>query len=114
MKKLNKNKFFAEKWIWITGATSGIGAALALELNALGAKLVLSGRNEDLLLQVKKKCNEALIVPFDLKNPEEITQAANLVLEQVRPPCSLRCSILGAQSNKSNTEPGAARGYNCS
>ena len=33
------------KVVWITGASSGIGKALAIQLDSLGAKLVLSSRN---------------------------------------------------------------------
>nr|MBK9652524.1 SDR family NAD(P)-dependent oxidoreductase [Bacteroidota bacterium] len=33
------------KVIWITGASSGMGEALALEANSLGAKVIISARN---------------------------------------------------------------------
>ena len=42
--------------IWITGASTGIGAGCAIEAAKLGAKLVLSARNEVLLQEVKQKC----------------------------------------------------------
>ena len=42
--------------IWITGASTGIGQSCALEAAKLGAKLVLSARNEVLLQEVKEKC----------------------------------------------------------
>ena len=35
------------KVVWITGASSGIGEALAYQLNELGTKLIISSRNRD-------------------------------------------------------------------
>ncbi len=47
---------FKNKVIWITGASSGIGKALALEFSKLDAKLILSSRNESTLNEVKGLC----------------------------------------------------------
>ena len=44
------------KVVWVTGASTGIGAALAVEASQLGAKLVISARSEDKLQDVRKKC----------------------------------------------------------
>ena len=51
---------------WITGASSGIGAALARALSARGAKLILSGRNVAALEAVAADCaTESLVLPFE-------------------------------------------------
>ena len=55
------------KIIWITGASSGIGEALAYVLATKNCKLILSGRNMEALEKVKLKCNgEVVLLPFDL------------------------------------------------
>ncbi len=59
------------KVVWITGASSGIGLALAEELYNEGAKLVISARNESQLIELKNKFpikENCLVLPFDLKN----------------------------------------------
>lgn len=58
---------FQDKVWWITGASSGIGAALARSLAARGAKLILSGRNESALAAVSEKNDKStLVLPFEV------------------------------------------------
>jgi len=47
---------FDQKIIWITGASSGIGRELALQLSKYNCKLILSARRPDVLEAVKLKC----------------------------------------------------------
>jgi short-subunit dehydrogenase len=66
---------FAGKVAWITGASSGIGAALARELAARGAHLVLSGRDEARLAEVAADCGETLLLPFDVRDEAALADA---------------------------------------
>jgi len=57
---------FEGKCWWMTGASSGIGAALAGALAGKGARLVLSGRNVDALNELAVACKTAtLVLPFE-------------------------------------------------
>ena len=57
---------FENQTIWITGASSGIGEALAKVLAAKGAKLILSGRKVPELERVNQACGGGhLILPFE-------------------------------------------------
>ncbi len=63
------------KVAWITGASSGIGAALARELSARGAHVVLSGRNEERLAEIAADCGETLILAFDVRDDAALAEA---------------------------------------
>ena len=56
----------------ITGASSGIGAATAVEASRQGYRLVLASRREDALEEVASRCEgETLTVPVDVTSWEE-------------------------------------------
>jgi dehydrogenase/reductase SDR family protein 7B len=50
------DNYFNGRVVWITGASSGIGEALAYELSNAGARLILSSRRMDELERVKQGC----------------------------------------------------------
>ena len=53
--------------VWVTGASSGIGEGLALELSKHGAMVVVSARREGDLYRVAKACGtDAMVVPMDV------------------------------------------------
>lgn len=56
---------FSGKAVWITGASSGIGAALAVALAAEGASIILSGRRADALAAVAARCPGSRCLAFD-------------------------------------------------
>lgn len=67
-----KQHEFEDKVIWITGASQGIGKALANEFACLGAKLILSSRREAELERVKAGLSGknaphgVMILPLDI------------------------------------------------
>jgi short-subunit dehydrogenase len=50
---------FANRRVWITGASSGIGRAMALAFASRGARVVLSARRRDALEVVQAECGGA-------------------------------------------------------
>ena len=63
-----ENDYFHKKRIWITGASSGIGRAVALELAQRGAKVAISARNEKMLNDVAQQigADKVLVVPLNV------------------------------------------------
>jgi NADP-dependent 3-hydroxy acid dehydrogenase YdfG len=57
---------YSGKVVVITGASSGIGAALARELDARGARLVLAARSAEPLQAVADSCRDAVAVVTDV------------------------------------------------
>ena len=67
--------------LWIVGASSGIGAALARQLGEAGARLALSARREDALREVNGE-RDGLLLPFDVTDRETLRAARDRLLDQ--------------------------------
>lgn len=74
--------------VWITGASTGIGAALALRLARAGVKLAISARSAQKLEEVKQACvdtggvegDDVLVVPLDMTHYHQQQAAFDTVL----------------------------------
>lgn len=67
--------------VWITGASSGIGEALAREFAREGARVLLSARNRGELERVAKSIGEAaLVLPLDLEDVGSLHEKAESAL----------------------------------
>lgn len=82
-----KQAGFKNKVIWITGASSGIGEALAVAFAGEGARLVLSARRENELDRVAGRCQEAglpeqevMVLPLDISDTDALPAATDKVL----------------------------------
>ncbi|RYY20509.1 MAG: SDR family oxidoreductase [Chitinophagaceae bacterium] len=71
---------FSSKTIVVTGASSGAGKAIALELASRGAKLVLAARRKEALEELSHECEAlgglALAVPTDMTVIDDIKSLA--------------------------------------
>ena len=75
---------FQNKVAWITGASSGIGKELAIQLDKKGALLVLSARNEEELnnLNTQLKGDNHLVLPLDLMEPDTFERLTSQVISK--------------------------------
>ena len=77
---------FGGKVIWITGASSGIGKAVAIEISKDKAHLILSGRNEQALREVAEACEKngstTETFAFDLGDEASINNVVQTVLSK--------------------------------
>lgn len=61
-----EKKRFSDQVVWIVGASSGFGAALAHGFDQAGARLVLSARRAERLQSLAASMHQAAAVPLDL------------------------------------------------
>jgi short-subunit dehydrogenase len=75
-----------KKTIWITGASSGIGEALAYEYAKRGTYLILSARSEAKLREVASRCeafgSQVRVIKLDLENSEELSVIASETVKE--------------------------------
>jgi NAD(P)-dependent dehydrogenase (short-subunit alcohol dehydrogenase family) len=67
--------------VWVIGASYGIGAALARDLLARGARVALSARSRDLLDTVAAGHHEALAMPLDVTVHASVLAARDAIVE---------------------------------
>lgn len=70
--------------VWITGASSGIGEALAYAFHQAGAKLILSARRADELSRVQSRCGgeaSTRVLPLDVTQAAELPDKARAALQ---------------------------------
>jgi len=88
---------FTNQTIIITGASSGIGKALALKLSTQNAKLVLAARNKSALEITAQECidagGKAIIVPTDVADPDA---CKNLIAKSLSAFGEISCLINNA------------------
>lgn len=96
---------WSEKVVLITGASSGIGQALAVELGRRGARLGLTARRAEELLRVADEVaragGEAMALPADVRDPAALKEAAERVRERWG-----RVDVLIANAGMSTTTAG--------
>lgn len=74
-------KNFQEQVVFLTGASSGIGAALAREFSKEGAKLALTARRKKNLTKLTEELNQtaeqSIYIPCDVTQEKEIKEAVD-------------------------------------
>lgn len=72
---------FKNKVVWITGASSGIGAELARQFAREEAKLILTARNTDALLHVRETCSmdasSCVVLPANMLQTGDLQELTN-------------------------------------
>jgi short-subunit dehydrogenase len=73
-----------EKVVWITGASSGIGKAMAFEWSRLGYNVVLSSRRKELLDRVANEIDQSgekvLVIPCDVTDENAIEKTVQQII----------------------------------
>lgn len=81
--------FWTNKTVMITGASSGIGKGLALEIAARGGRLGLIARREDVLKEIvdeiKQHNGTAVAISADVRDANALKQAADRVRAELGP-----------------------------
>lgn len=77
---------YHDKVVWVTGASSGIGEALAIEFARQGAKVVLSARREAELERVRLICAQPdshFVLPMDMTDTDHMSRYVESVLAKL-------------------------------
>ena len=73
-----------DKVIWITGASSGIGKALAIKFAKEGWKVAISARRENLLNEIAETHSNIFSYPLDVTDSEKCKLVFNNIKEKFK------------------------------
>jgi len=88
----------SENTILITGGTSGIGFEMAKEFLKLNNKVIITGRNEQKLQEVKGKLDGVVVLKSDVSNPDDIQKLYKQVAKEF-PDLNILINNAGIMSN---------------
>jgi NAD(P)-dependent dehydrogenase (short-subunit alcohol dehydrogenase family) len=75
-----------ERWddrvVWIVGASTGIGRAMARRVHDAGAQVVASARGEAALLSLARDCPRVMALPLDATDRAAVRAAAGRIVER--------------------------------
>lgn len=95
MINFNENDIFI-----VSGSTSGIGKALTIELNRLGAIVIAIGRNHDKFNNLKKSCKYPSKLVCEEKNLNEVAELDKWIVSLSRKYGKFRGAVLCAGINE--------------
>lgn len=86
------------KTILITGGTSGVGLALLHSLHGQGNRLVVVGRNEKRMVELRDGYPDVVFLMYNLAVPSEVADLIQTI-QQRFPDCSVLINNAGVQFN---------------
>ncbi|MGQ0811307.1 MAG: SDR family NAD(P)-dependent oxidoreductase, partial [Nitrospiraceae bacterium] len=74
-----------DRRVWVTGASSGIGRAVAVELARRGAKVIASARNEQALNDLARECggDHVVVLPLDVTDRQANLRATDAIRQRL-------------------------------
>jgi 3-hydroxy acid dehydrogenase/malonic semialdehyde reductase len=99
------------KYILITGATSGFGEATAIEFSKLGWNIIITGRRNDRLTQLKESIrvkynNDVITLNFDIRSQNEVIRAIQSLSEDVKSKIRALVNNAGLAAGRSPIDKG--------
>jgi short-subunit dehydrogenase len=106
----NNSRFWTDKLVMITGASSGIGKGLAQDLATRGAKLALLARRQNLLDEivnaVRRRGGKAIAIAADVRDADAMRFAADRIRTELGPIDILIANAgIGTSSHISQLDP---------
>lgn len=75
-------KTYKNQLVWVIGASTGIGAALARRLKSEGAVLALSARSAETLRKLAEEIGASKVLPLDVADAEALRAAKNQLIAE--------------------------------